>query len=620
MKYLNYLVGLVLFASLVLMLPASSLLAQGDEQPVEPGIPPEEYNQAYYPIEALNVGLPQTEALVNLATPQAAMEYFLINARNNDFQAAARALNLNLVPQDQQAERAPVLAKQIYQVISQQAMVNWDTLPDRPDGQISQPVGGDNALAGEPRRSISLGTVKLDGRDVAIRLQRVKPGTATPVWVFSAQTVENAPALFSRFGPSPLEQRIPNWAQGTSFVGVALWQWIVLAILIALTGVLIWLLRAFIRIVLSRVKNRWLRAMNTTIATPLALALGLFLLSVMVQSLLSLSGPLAGFFAPALWLLVIAALTWLGMRVITYLSEDVARHYARRLSSDNDKKQRQMFTYITVARQVLIVVALLFGVGVALSQFESLEAAGTSLLASASVLGIIVGIAAQAVLGNIIAGMQIAITQPVRLGDNVFFEGQWGYVEEITYTYLTIETWDKRRVIVPLKYFVTNPVENWSKKTAHMIKPIYVYADYRIDVEAVRRKFDELLRNDEGWDGDMEPSVQVTAATEETLELRALCSAKNPSIAWNLHCRMREGLVRYIRDLEDGQFLPRQRLLLANVNGHAPAHNGHDGKQQNDRLLADLLDEQPAGGKQRGPRGRAGRGTSNDSPASDGDH
>lgn len=308
------------------------------------------------------------------------------------------------------------------------------------------------------------------------------------------------------------------------------------------------------------------------------------------------------------------------MRVITYLSEDVARHYARRLSSDDDKKQRQMFTYITVARQVLIFVALLFGVGVALSQFDSLQAAGTSLLASASVLGIIVGIAAQAVLGNIIAGMQIAVTQPVRLGDNVLFEGQWGYIEEITYTYLTIETWDKRRVIVPLKYFVTNPIENWSKKTAHMIKPIYVYADYRIDVEAVRRKFDELLRNDEGWDGETEPTVQVTAATEETIELRALCSAKDPSVAWNLHCRMREDLIRFIRDMEDGQFLPRQRLLLANMNGHSPARNGHGGKQHDDGLLADLLAEQPAATASRGPQGRAGRGTSKEGEVADGDH
>lgn len=581
---------LLLPLTLTLLLPVGRLHAQ-EQQPLE-------YDEAYYVLGELNAGLPELETPVNLQTPQAALEFFLINARNSDFAAAAHALNLNLVRRQQQVARAPVLAQQLYQIISQQALINWESLPDRPDGQVEAMGGTNETMAGQPRRSILLGTIALDGRDIAIRLQRVKVGGADPVWVFSSQTVENIPALHQRFGPSPLHQYIPTWAQNHKGNGTALWEWIVLAGLVLIAIGLTWLLRSLIRFGLGRVKNTWLRAMNTTIATPLALAFGFLLLHVLVRSLLTLTGPTARIAIPSLLLAMIGALTWLGMRVITFLSEHVARHYAHRLSGDNEKRQRQLFTSITVARQVLVFVALLLGVGVALSQFESLQAVGTSLLASAGVLGVIVGVAAQAVLGNIIAGMQIAVTQPVRIGDNVNFEGQWGYVEEITYTYVTIETWDKRRVIVPLKYLITHPIENWSKTSAHLIMPIYVYADYRINVDAVRQKFDELLRNDEDWDGETQPSIQVTAATEETLELRALCSASDPSTAWSLHCRMREGLVRYIRDLDSGQFLPRQRVMLLDrrseqhdtQNGN---HQEQDGHHQDDGLLKQLLEQPP---------------------------
>jgi small-conductance mechanosensitive channel len=599
---------LALVFCLVVLLPSGFLYAQENQPPGEgkSGETSPEYNTAYYVVEELNAGLPKPATPVNLNTPQAAVEYFLINARNGDFQSSAYALNLNLVPRHRQAGRAPILAQQFYQVIIQQALIDWDNLPDRPDGQVDQAMGKSDPLVGQPRRSIQVGTIQLDGRDIVIRLQRVKEGDNPPIWVFSSQTVENIPALSQRFGPGILEQYIPVWMRGNRGGGIALWEWGVLVVLVLLTGVVVWVLRLILRYGLERVPNKWLRAMNTAIAMPLALTIGFILLYILIQSLLTLSGLFASIARPALLLASIAALTWLGIRIITFLSNYVAQHYAHRLGSDKEKKQRQMFTYITVARQVLIFVALLLGLGVGLSQFDSLKALGTSLLASAGVLSVIIGIAAQAVLGNIIAGMQIAVTQPVRIGDNVYFEGQWGYVEEITYTYLTIETWDKRRVMVPLKYFITHPTENWSKTNSHRIMPVYVYADYRIDVEAVRQKFDELLRNDEDWDGELEPSVQVTATSEETIEIRALCSASNPIIAWNLHCRMREALVRYVRDLESGQFLPRQRVMLLQGKGGPHDERYDHGVQRDDGLLAHLLDQPPA--TQNGDRDRDGDG------------
>ena len=124
----------------------------------------------------------------------------------------------------------------------------------------------------------------------------------------------------------------------------------------------------------------------------------------------------------------------------------------------------------------------------ALSQFTSLQLIGTTLLTSAGVAGLIFGIAAQPVLANIMAGVQVAITQPVRIGDSVFIEDNWGYVEDLRYTYAVIRTWDERRLVIPLRYLISEPYENWTLKDAHLIKPIYLYADYRTDVQKITRE------------------------------------------------------------------------------------------------------------------------------------
>jgi small-conductance mechanosensitive channel len=276
-------------------------------------------------------------------------------------------------------------------------------------------------------------------------------------------------------------------------------------------------------------------------------------------------------------ILIVMAITWLGVRIVTFFSDYVGKQFTDDLGSDDQAQARKALTYISVARRVLIFIALLVGVGFALSQFRGFETFGLSLLASAGVISVVVGVAAQSVLGNILAGVQVALTQPVRIGDNVYFEEQWGYIEAITYTYITIQTWDQRRVIVPLKYFVTHPVQNWSKHSSHLIRPIYLYVDYHTDVERIRHAFADMLKNDEDWNGETEPTVQVTGMSDETLDVRALCSASDPSTAWVLHCRLREKLVAYVRDLEAGRYLPRQRLVV-----EPTYQNGSQEREQRD--------------------------------------
>ena len=158
------------------------------------------------------------------------------------------------------------------------------------------------------------------------------------------------------------------------------------------------------------------------------------------------------------------------------------------------------------------------------------------MLASAGVATVILGIAAQNTLGNIFAGLQIAITKPVRVGDTVIIKDDWGNVEEIGFTYMVVRTWDLRRLVVPLKFVISNIFENWSMTSSHQIRPIFLYADYRVDVAKIRSEFEKMLEAEEDWDEDNPAVVEVVDMTEESVKLRALCSAKDAKTTWKLHC------------------------------------------------------------------------------------
>ena len=523
-----------------------------------------EYTEPYHLVESLNGGLPALGTTPNLQTPQAALEYFVRAVRAEQYAAAGRALNLNLFPPSEQPAAAPVLARQLYYVLDKQLGFDWEGLPDRPDGMVEQPSTPNDPIAGQPRRSIRLGMLSLDGRDVVIRLQRVKPGDAAPVWVFSPQTVENVRPLYRQYGPGPIQRFMPAWAQTQVLGQTALWAWLALLVLFALGALLAVVLRRFTKHRLARSDSHWIQGMGESIATPVAVVAG-FLLVYSVAKL-ALSLPLV--VTLTLLILTILAFVWLAMRVIEYLTTHIARDQVddiAELSGDEKNQQQRWLTYLSVGRRVLVFLLFLVAVGVIVTQFEPLRTLGISLMASAGLATVILGIAAQPVLGNIVAGLQIALSRPVRIGDSVVYEGDWGYVEDVTYTYVLIQTWDHRRLVVPLQHLITHPFENWTIRNAHLVKPIHLYADFSLDVDRVREKFSELVRSSADWDEKKEPIVQVVAVEDDTMELRALCSAKDASTAWDLHCRLREELVAWLRDLDGGKHLPSQRISLDEV-------------------------------------------------------
>ncbi|PTN09320.1 mechanosensitive ion channel family protein [Mangrovibacterium marinum] len=230
------------------------------------------------------------------------------------------------------------------------------------------------------------------------------------------------------------------------------------------------------------------------------------------------------------------------------------------ISAVNNLKARKIQTQLVVIERILIIVVLLFAFAVSLLSFPRIRQVGMSLLASAGIAGIIIGFAAQRSIALFLAGIQIAFTQPIRLDDVVIVEGEWGWIEEITLTYVVVRIWDKRRLIVPITYFIDKPFQNWTRTTAEILGTVFIYVDYGFPVDAMREELTRILERTPEWDGQVNV-LQVTDSKEMTMEIRALMSAANSPAAWDLRVKVREELIRFVQE-KYPQHLPRTRVVL----------------------------------------------------------
>ena len=241
--------------------------------------------------------------------------------------------------------------------------------------------------------------------------------------------------------------------------------------------------------------------------------------------------------------------------------------YLRRFRTDVEDNllARKHVTQMRILQRVATTLLAIVTIASALMTFESVRQYGISLFASAGAAGIILGLAARPVLGNLLAGIQIAMTQPIRVEDQVVVEGESGWIETITSTYVVIRIWDLRRMIVPLTYFIEKPFQNWTYENTAQIGAVLLHVDYTVPVERLRQKLDEVLRQSKLWDGKV-ANLQVTDTPQGMVELRALVSARNPSETWDLRCEVREKLIAFLQ-AEYPQALPRQRMDLGGYLG-----------------------------------------------------
>ncbi|UED83667.1 mechanosensitive ion channel family protein [Streptomyces profundus] len=242
----------------------------------------------------------------------------------------------------------------------------------------------------------------------------------------------------------------------------------------------------------------------------------------------------------------IASAAWLAIRAAGAFAENVLTRYAAR--TDDDARVRQFHTQLAMLRRVVTSVLAVVAAAVAiLLVFPSLRALGTSMLASAGVIGIIAGVAAQSMLGNLFAGLQVAFGDSVKIGDTVVVEGEWGTVEEISLAFLTVRVWDDRRLTMPVSYFNSRPYENWSRGGHEITGTVFLQLDHSTPVPELRKHLQRFLLGRKDWDG-RSWSLVITDTTASTIEVRAAMSARDASDVWTLRCAVREELIAWLRD------------------------------------------------------------------------
>ena len=256
--------------------------------------------------------------------------------------------------------------------------------------------------------------------------------------------------------------------------------------------------------------------------------------------------------------LVLAA-TWLGVRCVRAVADTIIERNPA--ESVTNTQARRIQTQARVLAQSFSALIIVLGLGLAFSTMPLMRQIGTAFLASAGVAGLVVGLAAKPVLANLLAGMQLALSQAIRLGDVVIVEQEWGWIEEITGTYVVVKIWDERRLVIPLQWFIEHPFQNWTRNQTAILGTVTLWTDWRMPVEPIRREAERICRAAPEWN-QVVCVTQVTASNERAMQLRLLVSAGDAGLCWELRCRVREGIVDFIQR-EYPQFLPRLRTEVA---------------------------------------------------------
>lgn len=315
---------------------------------------------------------------------------------------------------------------------------------------------------------------------------------------------------------------------------LSLW-WIALAALLVIA-------QLALRLVAKQQKStRWLQMARATLR-PFFVILSLLLLRSAVQFLPGET--LEGLANQTIHVLLIASVAWWILAASRVFKTTMLRRFD--VTAEDNFHARQVHTRIAILYRIFSFFVILIAIAFVLMTFDPVRAVGTSLLAGAGVTGIILGFAAQKTLGTVFAGIQIALTQPIKIDDVVVIEGEWGWIEEITLTYVVVRIWDLRRLIVPITYFIENPIQNWTRREAEIIGSVMIYTDYRVEIEPLRAELTRLLEGNKLWNKKVN-ALQIVEATEKALQLRALMSARNSPQMWDLRCAVREGLIAYLQ-------------------------------------------------------------------------
>ena len=498
----------------------------------------------WYCVVELNPGLEVAPGFIDRTTPRATMESLVATARRKDWAAAAHLLDLSGVLTDAQAEAGPELAKQLEAVITRKAVIDWDTLIDRPDA-LEANTSSDEVMAGKPRKSLLLWTLDLDRNPVSIRLNRVAAPDQDPIWVFSSQTVGDIPALYARYSPGWIEKQLPDALKKSVLAGFMWWELLVLPILICvvtLSGMLTWRCLSSIA---ARVPESFFRQIVRGIRGPAATGVATGIALPLGANIFVFSGHITAILTPIAWFGLLISSVWLVISVIEIILDRLLDFENTDLSLRKEAENRAVATRVAAARRIFIVVAVLIGGGIFLSQTNTFRNLGLSLLGTAGALTIVLGFAARRVLGNIMASLQIALNQSARIGDRIVFNDYLCHVERINFTYVQLRDWDGTRLIVPVEEFTSTPFENWSMKEPQMLRIIKLKVAHEANVELLREAFKDIVGDlDQSELGDLD-KLKVRVAGQDVFgkDVWFALPCADPNSSWDIACIARERLI-----------------------------------------------------------------------------
>ncbi|WP_299817227.1 mechanosensitive ion channel domain-containing protein [uncultured Jannaschia sp.] len=513
-------------------------------------------SSSFFEVEEFDPGLGETPDAIDRSTPRSAMVSFLQAGEAGRWDAAAHVLDLSEFPPAEQPARGAALAERLHAIIERKALLDWTLLNDRPDG-LQASASQEAPQAGEPRRSLLLRELPANIAPAAIRLNRVKPGDADPIWVFPPETVANIPALYRRYGPSRFEQALPEPLRMQAFWGLMWWELLGLPLLaIAAMG-----LAAFLHRTLQAIGHRLTNPLATSIlrATrmPTIFAVVTMLVWFVTHRVFVFSGNIDVFVTPLIAIGFVTALLMLIVNVVEALLDAlITPGVDVDLTKEEEAEKRTLATRINAGKRIMVVVVFLVGVGIVLSTARVFQGIGISFLASAGAFTVLLGFAARNVLGNILASLQIALNQSARVGDRVVYKGELCHVERIHLTYVQLRDWDGTRLVVPVAEFISETFSNWSLQDPAMLRILQLKLDPRADVEELRRAFHDILRDLSNGElgaelGDLGEAV-VNVAGQDVFGIDVWFSTpcKDPNTSWEVACTVRERLVARAAEIE----------------------------------------------------------------------
>lgn len=479
---------------------------------------------------------------IDRKTPRAAMTTFLELCREGDYTRAAQGFNRSGTSPATAKIATSELARQLCVILERAVTIDLDELSDNEKGNPDD--GAHDVIA----------TIPLERGEAQLALSPVS-GRG---WLVSTPSLAKVPELYDRYGPTLLEERLPPHITQPRFGNMAVWKWVglVLALLFALAvGVVLnWILVHLARRITSQTKVTWDDALVDRLRRPSRA----FACLVSFRALLELLGLPAGKLDTVSTLLkigFIGVMAWSIMTVGGLIADDLEqRAISAAKTQTRELRARGIRTQVQVLRRVFSIAIGIIAAALMLTQFEVVRNVGMSLLASAGVAGVVLGLAAQRTIGSLIAGIQLSITQPVRIGDEVVIEKEAGVIEEITLTYVVVKIWDERRLIVPMSRFLEQPFENWTKVASPLHGTVFLHTHPALPVSAVRTELERLLENHPLWDHRTK-KVHVTDSNDRAMVVRVLVSAQSAGVLSELRNDLREKLLAWLAAFEGGRYV-----------------------------------------------------------------